>query len=341
MLVLRIGYCVSRELFRRWRLNTLVRNEVVLMNKLFLTLAAVLAFLGCEISSQVSEKSKPSQQQAVAGKAIAQKDSKPKQGTAGTEESNNKGPTVYLFGKDGEFPDNKLADFMYFVPLISPVLVSAVTSQNNTQGGHLLSYESDQSKDSFNVACEFRMKGEGSYLNEFDSDAMIEWNMKSAGGKTVLKNILNYIKFEGEGYGRIEARGTIAGSKMTVEDVDVHFDARGAESPVTIGLYDTDISKKSGGSYIRYNYKVARITTLSFERSEGAPKLGIKIAAVGSSEGTLGVWAHIKGFFGNFFIDPIEIDRLGNDTMLEFGLGLYNKEAKFTFPKAKNLKVKE
>ena len=259
------------------------------------------------------------------------------------------GPTVSLFGQDGEYPENRLADFMYFVPLISPVLVSAVTSPDNEQAGYLLSYESDKVRDSFYVSCEFRMKGAGFYLNEFDVDATIEWNTKPSGRKKVLKNMLNYIKFEGTGYGRIEARGKIVGSAsspqggsvMTVENVEVHFDARGAESPVTVGLYDVDVSKKEGGGYKQYNYKVARITTLTFARSEGAPKMGLKISAVGKSESTLGAWEHIKGFFGNFFIEPIKIDRLGNETMLQLGLDLYNKQPKFTFPIARNLKVKE
>jgi hypothetical protein len=259
------------------------------------------------------------------------------------------GPTVLLFDEKGQYPDNRLSDFMYFVPLISPVLVTAFTSQNNTQGGHILSYESGHTKGSFYVACEFRMEGKGFYIDEFDDDAMVDWNIKSADNKKVLKNILDYIKFEGEGYGRIEARGEIAdstgspqeSSKMTVENVEVRFNARGAESPVTVGLYDVDITKKTNGHYRQYNKKVARITTLTFNRSETVPRLELKISAVGKDEESLGTWEHVKGFVGNFFIEPIEIDRLGNDTMLDFGLALYTKEPKFTFPKARNLMVKE
>jgi len=300
------------------------------MNKLFLILVAVCMLFGCSKRKTsgdgiVSRFGESTQRQAQHG--------------ADAEPNGVSGPTVFLFGEGGGYPDNTLADFMYFVPLISPVPVSAVTSSNNTQGGHLLSYESDKTPDSFYVACEFRMKGLGSYLNKFDGDAMIEWNMTSAGNKKVLKNILNYIKFEGEGYGRIEAKGTIAGSVMTVDNVEVHFDARGAESPVTVGLYDVDVTKKKDGHYSGYNNKVARITTLTFNKSDGRPKMELKISAVGKSEDSLGTWEHIIGFLGNFFIDPIEIDKLGNETMLQFGLELYNKQPKFTFPKAKNLRT--
>jgi len=305
------------------------------MNKFFLILVVVCTFLGC--SGKWSDDDAQLQQMVVEKTGTEETAVQVQESTEGFNDAN--GPTVFLFSQTGGYPDNTLSDFMYFVPLISPVPVSAVTSQNNTQGGNLLSYESGKKGDSFYVACEFRMKGAGFYLNKFDGDAMIEWNIKSVSNKKVLKNTLDYIKFEGTGYGRIEARGTINDSVMTVENVEVHFDARGAESPVTIGLFDVDVTKKENGHYTGYNNKVARITTLTFNRSETAPRMELKISAVGKDEESLGTWAHIKGFLGNFFIDPIEIDKLGNNTMLEFGLGLYNREPKFTFPIAKNLKT--
>lgn len=251
------------------------------------------------------------------------------------------GPTVELFGGDGGYPENVLADFMYFVPLISPVPVSEVISADNGQKGHLISYGFSKTKSQFHVSCEFRMKGSGFFMNQFDHDAMIDWNVQEVGEDKVLKNVLDYIKFEGEGYGRIEVKGKISGSEMTAEKVEVHFDARGAESPVIIGLYNADLASKQDGHCRRFDYKVARIKTLLFSKSESAPKLGIKISAVGETEEGLGVWESIKGFFGNFFIEPIEVDKLGNDTMLEFGLGLCGKKPKFTFPGAKNLIIKE
>ncbi len=306
------------------------------MNKFLLILVVICILLGCN-SRKTSGDDGRVQRPGVSKFNETGSDDTAVQAQKKTDEA--KGPTVYLFDKNGEYPDNKLSDFMYFVPLISPVPVTAVTSQNNTQGGHLLSYEKGQTGDSFYVTCDFRMEGKGFYTDEFDGDAMIEWNIKSVNNKKVLKNILDYIKFEGEGYGRIEATGTISESKMTVENVEVHFDARGAESPVMVGLYDVDVTKKKDGHYFGYNKKVARITTLTFERSVTAPKMGIKISAVGKDEESLGTWEHIVGFFGNLFINPIEIDKLGNDTMLEFGLSLYKKDATFTFPKAKNLKT--
>ena len=304
------------------------------MKKIFVGLAIISILLGC--SGKRSNDDGQAKQPVVTNfDQTAQTDKTADQTQKKTSDPN--GPTVYLFGKNGNYPDNKLADFMYFVPLISPVPVTAFISLNNTQGGHLLSYESGHTENSFYVACDFRMEGKGFYIDEFDDDAMVNWNTKPAANKKVLKNILDYIKFEGEGYGKIEAKGEIADSKLTVENVVVQFNARGTESPVSVGLYDVDITKKTNGHYKISNKKVAKITTLTFNRTEGAPKLDIKISAVGKDTDSLGTWAHIVGYFGNFFIEPIEIDKLGNNTMLNFGLCLYDKDATFTFPEAKNL----
>jgi len=320
------------------------------MNKMLIVLA-VLVIFGCE-------QSQSSEQQAGADKAIAQKNASATEDTAAQAPEDIKvptaddkyepvepdvkdgknGPTVYLFGENGEYPKNDLADFMYFVPLISPVSVSALTSQNNTQGGNLLSCERSSSGNKFKVSCEFRMEGKGSYVNEFDSKEMIEWNTKEGETKHVFKNILSYIKFKGEGYGWIEAVGTIKGSELITDKVVVHFNARGAESPVSIGLFDVDLTGQKGDEHGRYNYKVAMVNSLSFERTDGKPMLGIKIAAVGSDEDSLGAWAHFKGWIGNMFIDPLEIAKVGNDTMLEFGAVLYEQQPTFTFPLAEKLK---
>jgi len=304
------------------------------MNKLFLILAIVCMLSGCRRSPSGDDV-------RLQQPAVSKLDKSPVQAEqkADAEKSNKGGgPTVLLFGETGQYPENRLADFMYFVPLISPVAVSARTSENNTQDGHLLNCERSESGNKFKVSCEFRMQGKGSYVNEFDSKEMIEWNTKDGQKKNVFKNILNYIKFKGEGYGRIEASGTINGSKLITDKVVVYFNARGEESPVSIGLYDTDLTGSKDDQHSRYNYKVARVNSLSFKRTDGKPMLGIKIAAVGSDEESLGAWAHFKGWIGNMFIEPLEIAKEGNDTMLEFGSVLYNKQAKFTFPIAKNLK---
>jgi hypothetical protein len=317
------------------------KYAVMIFGFILSILAIVGIIFGCDIKSSgddtVMQQAGVSSFDKMLDKTVQAGSEVPAE-QADSNETDGDGPTVVLFHKDGTFPENRLTDFMYFVPLISPVPLSVELSENNQQAGHLLSYHSDKTGNNFSVSCEFRMKGTGHYVNTFDSDAMIEWNMATGGKKKALKNILDYIKFEGTGYGRIEAKGIIEGPKKIVEHVEVVFNARDEESPVTIGLYDTDLKKMKDGSMRRYNHKVARITTLIFERSERAPRLDMRISAVGKDEESLGAWEHIKAFFGNFFIDPIQVDKLGNDTMLKFGLNLYNKEPVFTFPAAKNLK---
>jgi hypothetical protein len=247
------------------------------------------------------------------------------------------GPTIQLCCKGKKEP---IANFMYFVPLISPVSVTSETSKNSNQSGYAISCEeSETKKDSFFKSCEFRMEGKGSHINNFDHKEMIERNKKDVDDGAPIKNILGYIKFEGEGYGKIEIYGEIDNGAKTVTRVDVHFDARSDKSPVTAGLYSV---KSVNGKYEyenSYNPKVARINALIFRKSPTTPKMQIDLAAVGSSEESLGFWARITGKIANFFIDPIEITELGNEEMLKLGLALYEEKAEFTFPKAKNLKA--
>lgn len=249
------------------------------------------------------------------------------------------GPTILLSYGGEEYKKNPLADFMYFVPLISPVSVTSETSKHNQQIGYVISSERKTTDDSFYASCEFRMMGEGSHINEFDHEETIERNKKNVKEGDQIKNILDYIKFQGEGYGKIEITGNITDSVKTVTMVEVHFNTRNSRSPVIVGLYSV---KMVNGEYTyknSYATKVARVNTLVFERSRTTPKMQIKIDSVGSSEESLGLMANIIGRIANFFINPIEISKVGNEEMLKLGLALYEGKSKFTFPKATNLKV--
>jgi hypothetical protein len=253
--------------------------------------------------------------------------------------NNAKGPTVDL-RSNGEYHENPVDEFMYFVPLISPVDVTIEISANNKQVGNLVSYEGRKTDKNFYASCEFRMKGDGYYTNYFDPNGMLEWNMEETKRGKTLKNILDYIKFEGEGYGRVDVKGKFTDSGKVVTNVDVHFDARSEKSPVTVGLYTL---KPVDGEYDykdRYNMMVARVRTLSFEKSDAVPEMAIKVGAVGSDEDSLGGWEQFKGFLANFLIKPIKVDKDGNQAMLDFGLALYEEYEEFTFPKATKLKAK-
>jgi hypothetical protein len=76
----------------------------------------------------------------------------------------------------------------------------------------------------------------------------------------------------------------------------------------------------------------------SSPQSEDEPKMGIKLASIDVAAKPNGFFSGLKGALANLFINPPKVDKLGNDTMLEFGLALFNEKPSFTFPKAKNLR---
>jgi hypothetical protein len=247
------------------------------------------------------------------------------------------GPTVML--KADKVLKNPTPDFMYFVPLISPTLVYSETSKGNGQKSGLIAYERKSTSKTSYVSGEFQMQGSGFHNNKFDSAGMIARNTKGLKKGKPLKNILGYIKFEGEGYGRIEVKGKIKGKKSTATEVKVHFNGRGKTSPVTVGLYSV---KPVNGEYKyenRYNEIVARVNTLTFDKSTANPLMGIKVSSIYAEGGKPGFWGNLKGALANLIIKPLGIDKLGNDTMLDFGCALFEEKETFTFPKAKNLKA--
>jgi hypothetical protein len=231
------------------------------------------------------------------------------------------------------------ATFMYFIPLISPTLVSTEISPNNRQQSMFISYKKSVVSDSFTVSCEFELQGSGFFMDIFDSNGVVATFDEEIKKNATIKNILDYIRLEGEGLGRIDVKGTIADSNVTVTQVDVHFSTRGEKSPVTIGLYSV---KPENGQYKyknKYNEIVARVATLTFKKCDGEPRMDIEVVSVNKASKPNSYMGRVKGFIVNFFIEPIRISKLGNDTMLNFGYALLNRQPSFTFPKATNIKT--
>jgi hypothetical protein len=237
------------------------------------------------------------------------------------------------------FKKNPILAFAYFIPLISPALVDREISVNNEQQEGIISYERTVTSKSFYAACEFELSGEGFHKNTFDPAGIIARNISDLKEGEPLTNMLDYIKFEGDGVGLVEVKGTITGSTQTVTEVDVCFNARDQKSPVTIGLYSV---KPQDGQYKyenRYNELIARVDTLTFRKSEKKnPRMGIEIASIHKKTEEEGFWSKIKGLIANFLIKPLEVDKLGNDTMLNYGYAILKEKPTFTFPKAKNIK---
>jgi hypothetical protein len=249
------------------------------------------------------------------------------------------GPTALLSYNEQIAAENPTSSFMYFVPLISPTMVDMETSADNRQRTNLISYKKKATSESFHVSCEFEMAGEGFFKTTFNAPEVIEIVLDETEKGEPMTKALDYIKFEGEGFGCIEAWGTVSGSTKIVNEVTVHFNARGHKSPVTFGLYDI---KPVNGQYKyenKYNEIVARVNTLTFRKCEGTPTMGVKLASVGKAAKPNGFMSKVKGTIANLFIDPPMVSRFGNQTMLDFGLALLEEKPSFTFPRATNIKA--
>jgi hypothetical protein len=66
--------------------------------------------------------------------------------------------------------------------------------------------------------------------------------------------------------------------------------------------------------------------------------MGIKVGAISKSPNADGFLSSVKGAVANLFIRPPRVDKLGNDTMLDFGYALLKQKPSFTFPRAKHIK---
>jgi hypothetical protein len=180
--------------------------------------------------------------------------------------------------------------------------------------------------------------GKGFHKNTFDSAEMIATHTGELKKGESLTDMLDYIKFEGEGFGRIEINGTINGYTETVTKVDLQFNTRGGKSPITVGLYDI---KPKDGQYKfenRSNQRVARVNKLIFKKTDKNPRMGMKLASISKTEESDGFFSSLKGAIANLFIRPTKVDKLGNETMLNFGYAILKQKPAFTFPQAKNIK---
>jgi hypothetical protein len=248
------------------------------------------------------------------------------------------GPTMIMSYSKKQFIKNPIESFMYFVPLIAPTLVDNISSANNEQQVGVISYEKTVTSNSFYLACDFEVLGSGFHMNTFDFAGMIAAHADELEKRESLINMLDYIKFDGEGLARIEVKGTMTGFTPTVTEVAMQFNARGHKSPVTIGLYDI---KPKDGQYKyenRSNRIFARVNSLVFKKTESTPRMGIIVASISDAEESEGFISGVKGCIANLFITPPKVTKLGNTTMLEFGDALLQKKNTFTFPKAKNIK---
>ena len=251
------------------------------------------------------------------------------------------GPTVYLDYEDQQQRDNSVASFMYFVPMISTVLVESDSSPRNSQKARIVSSRRSSNDKEFEVVCEFVMWGWGYHENIFDAEDIVAQDRDSVPKGKPLKNIIEYIRFEGAGRGRVEVKGTKIDGSEQVTRVRVVFNHDDSTSPVTVGLYS--MSRRNGWYQFenRYDTKKARVNAITFEATDDEPRMDIELASLGGRYDSEGFCSRLKGQIANLFIDPVRINPQGNRAMLDFGYALYTKQASFTFPKAANLKLRQ
>lgn len=253
---------------------------------------------------------------------------------------NTNGPTIPLnFSKDMAVSASPVADFMYFVPLISTVPVASCISPGNTQAVRMLSCKRSKSGGSFTAICELEVEGDGKQQSLFDITKIARDHKKQLANGKKLARQLRSIDVRGPGVFKIEVDGRMVDDTMTVDEVRLHFNAHGHISPVWIDLCDIVGSSEE---FSPTNEIVARVNALTFARNTGPAMMKVSVSSIKGKDAKDNFWQNFKGRIAgataNMFIPPLRIEEIGNQTMLDFGRALISQAQTFTFPKARNLR---
>jgi hypothetical protein len=229
---------------------------------------------------------------------------------------------------------------MYFVPLISPDPISVSTNVGNTQSARVMSSHCETNGTIFHATCEFEILGQGLQQNVFDHAESIRQHEKELKAGKPLTYQLDAINVQGAGSGRVEIEGTLAGSRLTVTEVRLHFNNHDRLSPVSISLHD--IVYRQGAMHLD-NEIVARVNTLVFCRKSGTPVMEVVLASLKPEAAGDSLWQNfagrVRGAVANLFIPPLTVPADGHQAMMDFGLALATEKATFTFPFATRLKT--
>ena len=250
--------------------------------------------------------------------------------------ASDSGPVVALdYSGQSRIP---IADFLYFVPLISPEPVTVSESPTNTLQVRVLSVRQDVRPDRFQLNLAVDISGQGFRHYAIDQTENIRRHERLLASGQTLKRHLDYIRYEGPGKGRVEIGGRIENGVQTVMCVRLHFDDRGGASPVTVGLKDIRLAD---GALTCENELVARVSLLDFTRDGTPPRMGVRISSVKRRQAGDNLYQNLKGrlvgMVANALVESIVIRQLGNDTLLNFGQAVLERKPAFTFPAAENL----
>ena len=244
------------------------------------------------------------------------------------------GPTLAL-RYDGVEAPNPIADFMYFVPLISPVMVNSSTEPDNTQQATITGFSKTRNEETFRVVCGFAVTGTGSHEYAVVFDDMVRKHRKRLDRERPLVHVLDAIRIDDQCQGEVVATGVVTAQGERVDHVTVQFTDGTSKSPVSIALCDI---AKDGDQVVKDKQLHARVAALSFCRTEGPPMMEARLVSLTKKGKAEGLWAHVKANIANLFIPPIRITSQGNQTMLDLGAALNTNAQHFTFPHAQNLK---
>jgi hypothetical protein len=269
---------------------------------------------------------------------------KPTVAGAGSVEANSTatnrpaGPTLQLGYTRDSSSENLLADFMYFIPLISPEPVSVTSSARSNQFARVLSFSRKNRPGTFHVTCEFEIIGAGFEHNLIDQSAHIRRRERQLKDGKPMVRLLASIDVKGPGKGTIEIDGIVTDEKPVVNAVRFAFNGHDQASPVSIVLEDIHYV---AGKMVPTNEVVARVNTLTFLRQPGKPTMEVTIASVKPKSAQDTFWQNfkgsLKGGLANLFIPPLGVTAEGHETMLEFGSALAAQANAFTFPLATNI----
>lgn len=246
------------------------------------------------------------------------------------------GPTLLIDYQDGG-PGNPVDTFMYFVPLVAPTAMDVYTDPNTTLNARIISRTSKESDSEFTTVCTFEIRGSGVYEAFFEPTEMIAFNLEGNTKPRTLHNLLRSIRVDGPMRGSLEVFGTIQDTQRQVNKVQLRFDLDG-KSPVAAHLYDVKSDGKTCLFENRFHEQLARIDSLSFVRGGNPPRMTTEVGAVAGEKQKEGFFAAFKAMLANWFLPPLPIAAVGNETMMNFGMALDTTQPAFTFPYAQNLR---
>jgi hypothetical protein len=250
------------------------------------------------------------------------------------------GPTLKLdYGAKNPLT-NPLDHFMYFVPLISPELISVTNNPGNSQCTRILSFNYRPNGKTFHATCEFEIAGTGWQRNNFDRSPDLERHGKELKAGKTLSHQITAMTIDGCGSGTLEIDGVISNQFRVATQILMRFNSRGHTSPVNIEL--ADISLENGALQFK-NPIVARVNTITFRQKATDPHMEVSLDSVKRKDAGNSLWSNFvggfKGMAANMFLPPVKVTSEGNQSMMDFGQALAEKRSAFTFPFAVRLKT--